>query len=472
MRNNWVKRLSLRVLLIVCFCTSSAAYAGLNYCYKDSYGRGVGKIPSSCNAGQETQGKAPFFTCYEKCTKGYDSTALGGCMQTCPANTKRDAFGNCVENGALKKYKNVEYTLARNPDKCTIFDGEKCFWNSCNKRHKGKEGCEKYGAAIVAKCKVGFKRALLHCIPDLNCKGYVGKGVDAAGNTFCETKRKPPRPPKPAKCPAGYVNDAGLCYKKCDANSTGVGPVCWASCPVIRGKQWVECGAGCAEDSTACVLNTTDMVVSVLDSAISIASLGTGSGISKLTSEAKKGLTKGIKAAAKQYGKTFTKRLTSGYKGVMGKVAAGQDLAAVMSTQVSVASLAGEIEDIVGQNISQAEIDFKIVQEVMGHASLLDPSGVLGVVAAYVKPVCSVVGEGGSNTSSTRDRPAGAAEVLRNDARGTLDKILQMQIQVNAQELQVLIGQGDHRKMALKSKEIQERQKALMNIKAGKTVGR
>ena len=485
--------------------SNSNANSALDYCWKDSYGRGVGTIPYKCSASQETQGKAPFFTCYDKCPTGYDSTALGGCMQTCPAATFRDAFGNCVDNGKGKqRYKFSEYTLVSNPNpgRCNLFKypfGKNignCFMDECKKRN-GANGCEWHGAAVIAKCKPGYKKAALHCIPDLDCKGFAGKGVDITGKTFCETKRKPPRPPRAADCGAGYVNDAGLCYKNCAKGYTGVGPVCWVKCPTINGKKWVECGAGCAEDATACGLNTTDMVVSVLDSAISIASLGTGSGITKLTKSARQGLTKGIKQAAKQYGKNFTKRFTSGYKKAfktitkegMAKVGVIQDINTLQGTGRGIADFFGAVQEVVGRDISQEEMDFQIAQQALSYGSLLDPSGVMGVVAAYTKPICNVIvaSRGGTPPPppsvagvKTPAGTAGAAEALMAN-KSNLIKMVEMQIKGASNdlaELNVALKAAKKNNPAMvaknlmdirsKQKEIREKAQLLAKLKSNK----
>ena len=483
-----VNRLSpfFGALFTVLMLSSGYVSAALDYCWKDSYGRGVGTIPYKCSASQETQGKAPFFTCYDKCPTGYSSTALGGCMQTCPAATYRDAFGNCVDNGAKKRYKYDEYTTVRNPNpkRCNIFSYgtnlEKCFWEECRKKN-GKNGCTKHGAAVVAKCKPGYKKAALHCIPDLDCKGFAGKGVDISGKTFCETKRKPPRPPKPADCGKGYVNDAGLCYKGCTKGYTGVGPVCWVKCPKISGKQWVECGAGCAENATACGLNTADMVVSVLDSVVSIASLGTGSGITKLTKSARKGLTKGIKQAAKQYGKNFTKRFTSGYKKAvktltkegMAKVGIVQDINTLQGTGRGVAAFFGAVQEVVGKDISQEEMDFQIAQQALSYGSLLDPSGVMGVVAAYTKPICNVIvrSRGGNPPPpppavagvTTPAGTAGAAEALIAN-KSNLIKMVKMQLKGAQNDLVDLKKLKDKAGIKKKQKEIRDKRALLAKL--------
>lgn len=498
------KVITLLLVFSALSLTSLSVNAGLDYCWKNTYGRGVGTIPpAKCAKNQEMQGKAPFFTCYNKCPSGYDSTALGGCMQKCPTATYRDTFGNCVDNGAKKRYKNIEFTTFRNPDRCTIFSKgglEGCFWNSCKKRH-GSKGCEKYGAAIVAKCKTGYKRALLHCIPDLSCNGYKGKGVDFFGKTFCETKRLAPRPPRPADCGNGKENDAGLCYKKCGKDYDGVGPVCWNKCPKIRGKQWVECGAGCAENATSCGLNTADMVVSVLDSAISIASLGSASGgIKAISKGAKKGITSGIKAAAKQYGKNFTNTFVKGW----GKAASAAKKAGVVASKVkdgasyayyaggvgrNVKGFAGAIQEIVGKDISQEEMDFQITQQVLSNASILDPSGVLGVVAAYTKPLCSVISKGAKEAPGDYVDPntgkaatAGAAEAILSNQKD-LTGITKLRIKAVKNEIKDLKAQlkpkhkkalppsvmsGFKKEISLKGNELKALNKRLKTIDGSK----
>lgn len=48
------------------------------FCWKDSYGRGVGSLPSDCGNLDNV-----FLSCYEKCPKGY-SRFMGDCYQGCP----------------------------------------------------------------------------------------------------------------------------------------------------------------------------------------------------------------------------------------------------------------------------------------------------------------------------------------------------------------------------------------------------
>ena len=474
------KKLIYLFLPLILLIGSYEAVAGLDYCWKTTEGRGVGTIPTKCSADQDTQGKAPFFTCYKKCPKGYDSTALGGCMQKCPAKTKRDAFGNCVDNGKKKRYKNVEYTVASHGLVCLNDD---CFKKICKKdssANGGKKlGCEKFGAAIVAKCKKGYKRAALHCIPDLDCKGYAGKGVDAFGKTFCETKRLAPRSPQPADCGSGKENDAGLCYPKCGSGSDGVGPVCWDKCPKVRGKQWVECGAGCAADSVACGLNTSDMVISVLDSAISIATIGSGSIVKGVRKAGEKGASAGIRAAVKAGGKKFGTTLAKSYtdlakggaKTALSAVGIAQDANRIKSGSLGIKAFIGGVQEVVGKDISQEEMDFQIAQLALGTAALVDPSGVLGVVAAYTKPLCSVMVKGSKETHPNEQ--AGFVDTIVQDP-SVLITTLENQIKISTARIAELKKDKKANASEIKkeTKLLKERKAILANLKKGNSLNK
>ena len=53
---------------------------------------------------------------------------------------------------------------------------------------------------------------------------------------------------KPMECRAGETRQAGLCYKGCNSNYDGVGPVCWGNCP----KGFSACGALCLANGESC----------------------------------------------------------------------------------------------------------------------------------------------------------------------------------------------------------------------------
>lgn len=63
-------------------------------------------------------------------------------------------------------------------------------------------------------------------------------------------------------CEPGKDQDAGLCYPPCGAGLTGAGPVCWHSCPASHP---VGCGAGCAKTSEACAKSIGEQSVKTIE---------------------------------------------------------------------------------------------------------------------------------------------------------------------------------------------------------------
>ena len=77
---------------------------------------------------------------------------------------------------------------------------------------------------------------------DLSCYKYIKIGT-----------------PHSPDCAPGKENNAGLCYKACNAGYYGVGPVCWAEAP----KGWVGCGMGAAKSSKICAEQIVSQVSAV-----------------------------------------------------------------------------------------------------------------------------------------------------------------------------------------------------------------
>jgi hypothetical protein len=150
----------------------------------------------------------------------------------------------------------------------------------CEAAH-GKGKCEKNGLMYYPKCKSGFY-AFGCCICRPSAPNCPSLGMNPGVDLSCAKKIKI-GDPVPMDCPAGKVKDAGLCYKACDAKSTGVGPVCWGLPPA----GWVECGMGAAKDSYTCGSITWDQVSAVGGMALSIATMGSGAAISKAATAGK-----------------------------------------------------------------------------------------------------------------------------------------------------------------------------------------
>ena len=52
-----------------------------NFCWKDSYGRGVGTVPNACSEDEERLG----LLCYKKCPAGFNRPAGLDCYSICPS---------------------------------------------------------------------------------------------------------------------------------------------------------------------------------------------------------------------------------------------------------------------------------------------------------------------------------------------------------------------------------------------------
>ena len=370
------------------FMTISTVQASIDFCWKDSYGRGVGTIPSTCTAGLKKEG----MLCYEPCKAGYETSTLGACLQKC-TNGFTDQGLFC---------RKAEYHVKEYPWQFGDPLNDSGMTRRCEAVH-GSGKCWKPLLVVVERCKVGYEHILGFCRPERapNCiaEGYAGQfDLSCTKDTYFKT-------PKIANCANGQENNAGLCYKSCGSGSYGVGPVCWSSCSAKTLP--TECGAGCTSDATACATQTTNLVMSVLDSAVSIA---TAVGTLGVATAIKQGTTVATKAALKQGGKASIKEMlkhagkisTSTARGLVKEqlkgivVKNGIEYTGLAASAVDNAmSLFSNISDISnGKYASQEERDFMVAQEVLNNVALLDPSGIVGIVAAYAKPKCSVLAQG------------------------------------------------------------------------------
>lgn len=78
------KPLSLGGKTLVKFVLDQMAQGENPFCWKGSYGRGVGILPSTCAPGQVMDGGL----CYDKCAPGYTSDGATLCYKKCPAGSK------------------------------------------------------------------------------------------------------------------------------------------------------------------------------------------------------------------------------------------------------------------------------------------------------------------------------------------------------------------------------------------------
>jgi len=224
------------------------------FCWRRSYGRGVGKPLHTC----ERQGKVKIGAlCYSHCPPGMKRFGFD-CHSVCPSGSQdQGLFCRWNEYGRGAGF----------PWKFGDGFNDRGMYKRCERKH-GKGKCEKKGAIVYPKCRSGYKPVgCCICRPALpNCDAHnLGGRFDLS----C-AKKIQIGDPTPMDCAEDEDEDAGLCYKKCRGGYNGVGPVCWGYCDDSQ----VDCGLGCAKSDDACFEGTYDQVLAPLILAANVASLG------------------------------------------------------------------------------------------------------------------------------------------------------------------------------------------------------
>jgi hypothetical protein len=353
------------------------------YCYRESYGRGVGVPLSTCRPDQSKSG----LLCYPPCKDRYHGVGPV-CWEECPSGY--------VDTGALC---HINKALMVEPS-----------W-SCQHRKWGI--CWWYGP----DCPSGYTNIGVACAlntPSVPA-GYKGlTGLDIMKGSYGRGVGTP------MICKPGQDEDAGLCYTPCKAGFHGIGPVCWQSCP----SGLTACGAGCANSVTSCVSDTASMVLSPAMMVADLVSLGGASGATDAANGAKLGATeagtltstyKEIKAAVSEFNAAYQT-----------EIAAGKAIYKAGSVTYKLGELTDRwATDYVGNfaKVTTPEVASSLDKAFQGHpaaenwvkkqyalqnlhlmmkndlgdtattalsvASSFDPTGVSGVVSAFLNPVCA-----------------------------------------------------------------------------------
>src|SRR5262245_13789746 len=252
-------------------------------CWKQTFGRGVGGIPTECPPGQEKDGGL----CYPKCRDGF--VGLGPvCWQKCPDRFRDDgafcAKPEAYGRGAGYPWKFGDPAFDYGPSR-----------SRCEGENGGSGSCEQDGLIYYPKCKAGFVKVGC-CVCSPACpQGMTDIGVSCAKGSYTRGVGQVPG------CAPGLEADAGLCYQPCPPAYTGVGAVCWGNCP---SDFPFNCGAGCARDQAACAAAVGDMVMNTVGVAVNLLSFVAGG--------------PGISAAARTAAKTAL--TTLGEAGTSGSV--------------------------------------------------------------------------------------------------------------------------------------------------------
>lgn len=357
-----------KVLRIGLFAAAAVVFAGTltvsdvkadeggpEFCWKDSYGRGVGTVPSSCAPGQERIG----LLCYDQCPAGMRRVGLD-CHSVCPEGMRDDGlYCRKAEYG-----RGVGFAWQ-------FGDGlnNAGMMGRCEQQH-GRGNCEMNGAVAYPKCKSGYTNVgCCICRPTRpNCAALgLGDQVDLSCGKKIQLGN-----PKTGQCGSGNQKDAGLCYGACQAGYSGVGPVCWAEHP----KGWVDCGMGAAKDSATCAKVVFGQVSSVAQMAIFVASLGTsGAGSSAV---------KGGESASK------LEKLKQTYESMKKSWEAIKKTPEV-ERMIQAAKAAKTIKSVqtAENTLYTATTEEDMARAAAQIAAIIDPSGVSSTVAAYTYPKCS-----------------------------------------------------------------------------------
>ena len=183
-------------------------------CRKPSYGRGVGKPISVCNADEERRGALCYpkcrsgyssdpalpFVCTEDCPEGFTSSGVATCLR--PTRTQPVSRGNCP--GGYRTY----------PLTCTNWRTLKTI-------------------SRPSSCPDGWRNDGTTCWLDVKT---------VSRNTYTRGAGTP------LKCAEGLESNDGLCYQKCREGWSGRGPVCWQNC----GSGRLSCLTSCTQTAKDC----------------------------------------------------------------------------------------------------------------------------------------------------------------------------------------------------------------------------
>lgn len=350
MHLNQIKRERLFSVLIALsiLILPSTSFAQSGVCWKTTYGRGVGTVPTTCGPGQEKSG----LLCYPNCPGGFKGVGPV-CWQNCPSGFRDDgAF--CAKPGSYGR--GAGYAI----------------WSEgkCKSDHGS---CEKCLLMYYPKCKPGFKAVGCNVCSPICPSGMRDIGVSCAKQTSTRATIMPGCGDK--------TNQAGLCYNACKPGYKPVGPVCWGQC---RGATPIDCGALCGASAEACAQSIINQVVAVGEAAAKIAvlvsSFGASAGATTAGSVAVQAGQQAAAASLKETAKEVAKELLKKF----GNLAADKLKEKLVPELKNVGisdSLAGSLSSLV---TSPDSFDY------MSFLKTVDPVGITKVVEAFNKQICTL----------------------------------------------------------------------------------
>eukprot|EP00455_Lapot_gusevi_P006858 TRINITY_DN12947_c0_g1_i5.p1 TRINITY_DN12947_c0_g1~~TRINITY_DN12947_c0_g1_i5.p1 ORF type:complete len:323 (+),score=112.91 TRINITY_DN12947_c0_g1_i5:56-970(+) len=192
-------------------------------CWKQTYGRGVGRAIYACDNGLEKSG----LLCYPPCKTNFYGVGPV-CWENCEAGFT-DEGALCGRAGSI-----------------TSADNHNCPWyDKCGLTFaKGCSKCPSDAHNDGCTCRID---------PKVYAKDSYGRGAG-----------------KPLGC-GQQQYDAGLCYDYCKTSFSGVGPVCWQECPANLSY---SDGALCCASEHECNQKVSDLAKSVLAAAAAAVAAG------------------------------------------------------------------------------------------------------------------------------------------------------------------------------------------------------
>lgn len=394
------------------------------FCWRDSYGRGVGYIPQKCKPDEDRIG----LLCYPKCHRYNYRTAQGhmvtfsrwgfDCHQNCPSG---------FANQGLYCRK-TEYGRGAGRSPCTGCTG--CSWGGCSgcsdcstsRCHGHEEG---WGLLCYPKCRAGYSNfACCICRPSVTCSHY---GFNHQFDLSCAKSIKIGAV-RTGQCNGDDEMDVGLCYPRCRAGYDGVGPVCWGKAPIVNGQPFEICGMGAAKDGTTCGIVLADqisspfMIVANLVSAGALGKVGkgiqkagaavakaaskVGSGIAKVGGKIGSGIARGAKWAKTKVvgvGKNAKKldEVSDAGKGIasVSKLQSVKDglskAAKACQQKIGLGTKACSSLNHARSALTTAATKTNEVDQaraVIQAIGMVDPTGVADCAAAYMYPKCTAAG--------------------------------------------------------------------------------
>ena len=195
------------------------------YCWRDSYGRGIGRPVHICpDHAPEQDG----LLCYPTCRQGYNGVGPM-CWEKC--NNLTSLGFACL--GIRKSTRSCPWY-----DKCGVFK------RSCT-------SCPATYTNLGCLCGRFYFR------------DSYGRGIGT-----------------PLVCSDSYEQDGALCYDKCNDKYDGVGPVCWQHCPAT---QPIPCLAGCSVTQQDCQHAIINMVQSTVGASATLLNVLIGAPLVDLT---------------------------------------------------------------------------------------------------------------------------------------------------------------------------------------------